>query len=78
MPSKTKESKKKATVKKISDKKTSEPKGEEIAEMILTQLKNIQSKLNDLNKRLSAVERINIQPMEYSSRLTKVEGRLGL
>ena len=78
MPSKTKQSEKKATVKKISDKKTSEPKGEEIAEMILTQLKNIQSKLNDLNKRLSAVERINIQPMEYSSRLTKVEGRLGL
>ena len=78
MPSKTKESKKKATVKKISDKKTSEPKGEEIAEMILTQLKNIQSKLNDLNKRLSAVERINIQPMEYSNRLMKVEGRLGL
>ena len=59
-------------------KKVEEPKGEEIAGMILTQLKNIQSKLNDLNKRLSAVERINIQPMEYSNRLTKVEGRLGL
>ena len=63
---------------KKPSKKVEEPKGEEIAEMILTQLKNIQSKLNDLNKRLSAVERINIQPMEYSSRLTKVEGRLGL
>ena len=73
-------SKKTATVKKIEKKSPlkEEPKGEEIAEMILTQLKNIQSKLNDLNKRLSAVERINIQPMEYSSRLTKVEGRLGL
>ena len=67
----------KKTEKKPS-KKVEEPKGEEIAGMILTQLKNIQSKLNDLNKRLSVVERINIQPMEYSNRLTKVEGRLGL
>tara|TARA_R110002051_G_C8486579_1_gene462512 strand:+ start:275 stop:502 length:228 start_codon:yes stop_codon:yes gene_type:complete len=73
-------SKKTATVKKIEKKSPAkkEPKGEEIAEMILTQLNNIRVKLNDLNKRVSNIERLNIQPMEYSNRLSKVEGRLGL
>ena len=77
MPNKTKKPAK-AAVKKNPVKKKEEPKGEEIAGMILTQLKSIQTKLNDLNKRLIVVERSNMKPMEYSNRLSKVEGRLGL
>tara|TARA_R110002096_G_scaffold136556_8_gene289321 strand:- start:24943 stop:25170 length:228 start_codon:yes stop_codon:yes gene_type:complete len=73
-------SKKTTTVKKI-EKKTpikEEPKGEEIAGIILSQLKSISIKLNDLNKRVSNIETLNIKPMEYTHRLSKVEGRLGL
>lgn len=73
-------SKKTTTVKKIEKKspEKEEPKGEEIAGIILTQLKNISIKLNDLNKRVSNIETLNIKPMEYTHRLAKVEGRLGL
>ena len=75
MPSKAKEKK---TVKKKSETKTPEMSGEQAAGMILKQLANIQSKLNDLNKRLTILERINVKPIEYSNRISKLEGRLGI
>ena len=75
MPSKSKEIK---TVKKKSEAKAPEMSGEQAAGMILKQLGNIQSKLNDLNNRLTILERINVKPMEYSNRISKLEGRLGI
>ena len=71
MPSKTA---KKTTTKKSSSK----PNGEDVAKVIVEQLNNIQTKLNDLNSRVSKLETLNIKSMETDNRFVKIENRLGL
>ena len=77
MPSK-KTSTKKPTIKKIPKKSPAKPKGEEVAGMIIEQLNNIQTKLNDLNNRVSKLETVNINSMQVDNRFSKIESRLGL
>ena len=77
MPSK-KTSTKKTTVKKIPKKSPTKPKCEEVAGMIIEQLNNIQTKLNDLNNRVSKLETVNINSMQVDNRFSKIESRLGL
>ena len=71
MPTKTA---KKTTAKKSSSK----PNGEDVAKVIVEQLNNIQTKLNDLNNRVSKLETLNIKSIETNNRFVKIENRLGL
>ena len=65
--------------KKTSTKKSpSKPKSEDVAKVIVTQLENIQLKINDLNSRLVKLERLNIKSMEVDGRFNRIESRLGI
>ena len=67
------------TAKKTTTKKSpSKPNGEDVAKVIVEKLNNIQTKLNDLNSRVSKLETLNIKSMETDNRFVKIENRLGL